>query len=179
MVNMSDKDLQVLIIEDEQLLNEAYARVLASANIALLRAYNGKEALDILKGEKPDIILLDLRMPVMDGIEFLKKLQPKENLPDAKIIVFSNYDDQHEIDEAFALGAMHYMLKAWATPDELVKLIREVDNASQPVASKVLSLNCTRVHTPSFVRSRARENYYRFSGPKVTEYLQLPHLYCR
>jgi len=134
MANMSDKDLQVLIIEDEQLLNEAYARVLTAANIALLRAYNGKEALEILKSEKPDIILLDLRMPVMDGIEFLKKLQPKDNLPDAKIIVFSNYDDQHEIDEAFSLGAMHYMLKAWATPDELVKLIREVDNASQPVS---------------------------------------------
>jgi two-component system response regulator (stage 0 sporulation protein F) len=115
-------------------LNEAYARVLSAANIALLRAYNGKEALDILKTEKPDIILLDLRMPVMDGIEFLKNLKPKENLPEAKIIVFSNYDDQHEIDEAFQLGAMHYMLKAWATPDELVKLIREVDNASQPVA---------------------------------------------
>jgi DNA-binding NarL/FixJ family response regulator len=135
MVNMSDKDLQVLIIEDEQLLNEAYARVLSTAGISLLRAYNGKEALDILKTEKPDIVLLDLRMPVMDGIEFLKKLQPKDNLPNAKIIVFSNYDDQHEIDEAFSLGAMHYMLKAWATPDELVKLIREVDNASQPVAS--------------------------------------------
>lgn len=133
MVNMSDKDLQVLIIEDEQLLNEAYARVLSTANISLLRAYNGKEALEILKTEKPDIILLDLRMPVMDGIEFLKKLRPKEQLPSAKIIVFSNYDDQHEIDEAFSLGAMHYMLKAWATPDELVKLIREVDNASQPV----------------------------------------------
>jgi len=134
MVNMSDKDLQVLIIEDEQLLNEAYARVLSAANIALLRAYNGKEALDVLKNERPDIILLDLRMPVMDGIEFLKELKPKDSLPDTKIIVFSNYDDQHEIDEAFSLGAMHYMLKAWATPDELVKLIREVDNASQPVA---------------------------------------------
>lgn len=134
MVNMSNKELQVLIVEDEQLLNDAYARVLAAANIALLRAYNGKEALEILKDERPDIVLLDLRMPVMDGIEFLKKLKPKENLPDAKIIVFSNYDDQHEIDQAFALGAMHYMLKAWATPDELIKLIREVDNASQPVA---------------------------------------------
>ncbi len=135
MVNMSGKDLQVLIIEDEQLLNEAYARVLSAANISLLRAYNGREALDILKKEKPDIILLDLRMPVMDGIEFLQNLKPKETMPQTKIIVFSNYDDQHEIDEAFSLGAMHYMLKAWATPDELVKLIREVDNASQPVTN--------------------------------------------
>jgi DNA-binding NarL/FixJ family response regulator len=134
MANMSDKDLQVMIVEDEELLNEAYARVLAAANISLLRAYDGKEALEILKTEEPDIILLDLRMPVMDGIEFLKKLQPKAQLPGVKIIVFSNYDDQQEIDEAFALGAMHYMLKAWATPDELVKLVREVDNASHPVA---------------------------------------------
>jgi DNA-binding NarL/FixJ family response regulator len=134
MAKTNDKDLQVLIVEDEQLLNEAYARVLAAANISLLRAYNGKEALDLLTKEKPDIILLDLRMPVMDGIEFLKQLKPKDNYPETKIIVFSNYDDQHEIDEAFSLGAMHYMLKAWATPDELIKLIREVDNASQPAA---------------------------------------------
>lgn len=131
----ADKNLQVMIVEDEMLLNDAYARVLSVANVGLLRAYNGKEALDILKTEKPNIILLDLRMPVMDGIAFLKELKPKENLPDTKIIVFSNYDDQHEIDEAFSLGAMHYMLKAWATPDELVKLIKEVDNSSLPVSS--------------------------------------------
>lgn len=136
MVKAADrsKSLQVLIVEDERLLNEAYARVLSAAKISLARAYNGKEALTLLKKHTPDIILLDLRMPVMDGIEFLKTLKPKENLPDTKIIVFSNYDDQREIDEAFSLGAMHYMLKAWATPDELVRLIREVDNASQPVA---------------------------------------------
>lgn len=127
-----DSNTTVMIIEDELLLNDAYAQVLSAANISLLRAYNGQEALDILSEETPDIILLDLRMPVMDGISFLKKLQPKETMPQTKIIVFSNYDDQREIDQAFALGAMHYMLKAWATPDELIKLIREVDSATQP-----------------------------------------------
>lgn len=127
-----DNDITVMIIEDELLLSDAYAQVLSSANISLLRAYNGQEALDILSEETPDIILLDLRMPVMDGISFLKKLQPKKTMPHTKIIVFSNYDDQREIDQAFALGAMHYMLKAWATPDELIKLIREVDSATQP-----------------------------------------------
>jgi CheY-like chemotaxis protein len=120
-------DLLVLVVEDEKLLNEAYARVLDAAGISLLRAYNGKEALEVLQDDKPNIILLDLRMPVMDGIEFLQKLRPKETMPDTKIVVFSNYDDQREIDEAFSLGAMHYMLKAWATPDELVKLIHEID----------------------------------------------------
>lgn len=127
-----DKELTVMIIEDEMVLNEAYAQVLSSAGIRLMRAYNGQEALDLLQDDTPDIILLDLRMPVMDGISFLKKLDPKSTMPDTKIIVFSNYDDQKEIDEAFSLGAMHYMLKAWATPDELIKLIREVDNSSLP-----------------------------------------------
>lgn len=126
------KDLTVMIIEDERLLNDAYAQVLQSTGIKLLRAYDGQEALDILQNETPDIVLLDLRMPVMDGITFLKKLEPRSTMPDTKIIVFSNYDDQKEIDEAFSLGAMHYMLKAWATPDELIKLIREVNNSSQP-----------------------------------------------
>ncbi len=130
----ADKSLKVLIVEDEMLLNDAYARVLTAADVSLFRAYNGKEALEVLKSETPDIILLDLRMPVMDGIAFLKELKPKETMPNTKIIVFSNYDDQHEIDEAFSLGAMHYMLKAWATPDELVKLIKEVDNSSAPVS---------------------------------------------
>ena len=131
MVKM-DKKITVMIVEDEMLLNDAYAQVLSSANIDLLRAYNGQEALDLLQDNTPEIILLDLRMPIMDGIEFLKKLKPQETMPDTKIIVFSNYDDQKEIDEAFSLGAMHYMLKAWATPDELIKLIRDVEGASRP-----------------------------------------------
>ena len=127
-----DKKLTVMIVEDEALLNDAYAQVLGSANIDLLRAYDWQQALDILENQTPDIILLDLRMPVMDGISFLKKLNPKQTMPETKIIVFSNYDDQKEIDEAFSLGAMHYMLKAWATPDELIRLIQEVNSASQP-----------------------------------------------
>jgi DNA-binding NarL/FixJ family response regulator len=131
---MNSHKLQVMIIEDELLLNEAYARVLNVAKIDLLRAYNGKEALELLKTETPDVILLDLRMPVMDGIAFLRALNPKETMPATKIIVFSNYDNQREIDEAFSLGAMHYMLKAWATPDELVKLIREVSGSSHEMA---------------------------------------------
>ena len=124
--------LKVLIVEDESLLSDAYTQVLTTAGMNVSRAYNGQEALDQLIEATPDIILLDLRMPVMNGIEFLKKLRPQQTMPDVKIIVFSNYDDQREIDEAFSLGAMHYMLKAWASPDELVKLVREVEGSSNP-----------------------------------------------
>lgn len=121
----------VLVVEDEQMLSDVYRRVLESRGMDVASAHNGKEALAIIyEGLQPDIILLDLRMPVMDGIAFLKELQPRTNLPKTKIIVFSNYDNQAEINEAFGLGAIRYMLKAWATPDELVKLIHEVSAAT-------------------------------------------------
>ncbi len=116
---------KVLIIEDEALLNEAYQTILGKEGFELKSAYNGEEALEILLNFTPDIILLDLRMPKMNGIEFLQTYDD-ERKAKSKIIVFSNYDVQKEIDEAFALGATRYMLKAWATPKELVRVVNDL-----------------------------------------------------
>ncbi len=114
---------QILIVEDEALLNEAYETVLTSEGYTVFKAFNGVEALEVLKTEKPDLILLDLRMPKMDGLTFLAELQ-KIDHPDYKIIVFSNYDVQKDIDSSFDLGATHYVLKAYASPKELVRIVR-------------------------------------------------------
>ncbi len=84
---------QILIVEDETLLNEAYETVLKFEGYQVYKAFNGEEALEILKDKTPDLILLDLRMPKMDGLTFLAELQ-KIKHPDYKIIVFSNYDVQ-------------------------------------------------------------------------------------
>jgi CheY-like chemotaxis protein len=115
----------ILIVEDESSLNEAYQVILASAGYDILSAFNGEEALAIVDDVTPDIILLDLRMPVMDGIEFLKNYSAGDNKK-TKVIVFSNYDMQKEIEEAYKLGADKYILKAWASPNELLKLIKDV-----------------------------------------------------
>jgi two-component system, OmpR family, response regulator VicR len=114
---------QILIVEDETLLNEAYETVLKYEGYDVLKAFNGEEALNILENNTPDLILLDLRMPKMDGLTFLSELQ-KRNHPDYKIIVFSNYDVQKDIDSSFDLGATHYVLKAYASPKELVRIVR-------------------------------------------------------
>lgn len=116
----------ILVVEDEQILNEAYQTILDKKGYKVHVAVDGQEALDILKEVKPDLILLDLRMPRMGGIDFLKTYEPARKSSGVKIVVFSNLDSQKEIDEAYSLGADKYMLKAWASPKELVRLVKEM-----------------------------------------------------
>jgi two-component system response regulator VicR len=89
-------------------------------------AHDGQEALDITEKLEPDLILLDLRMPRVSGIQFLQAYNLKEKHPKVKVVVFSNLDTQKEIDEAYSLGAQKYMLKAWASPKELIRLVEEM-----------------------------------------------------
>jgi DNA-binding NarL/FixJ family response regulator len=117
------KTATVLIVEDENMLNEAYQVVLKTAGYNVLTAFDGKEALEVLEKHDADIILLDLRMPVLDGVGFLEAYQLKDRKNPPKVVVFSNFDMQKEIDQAYELGADKYMLKAWASPKELLQLI--------------------------------------------------------
>lgn len=116
----------VLIVEDENMLNEAYQVILNSAGFEVLTAFDGKEALEVLNKKDVDVILLDLRMPVLDGIGFLEAYQLKDRKNPPKVVVFSNFDMQKEIDQAYELGADKYMLKAWASPKELLQLINNI-----------------------------------------------------
>lgn len=122
------KDISVLVVEDEPTLNAAYIRILESAKLQALASFNGEEALARLEEFDPDIILLDLKMPKMSGLEFLATFAKMKPQRKAKVIIFSNYDKQAEIEEAFKLGASKYMLKAWASPKELIKVIEETVN---------------------------------------------------
>jgi CheY-like chemotaxis protein len=122
---------KILIVEDEKLLNEAYELVLTKEGHDVAAAFNGEEALKLFDEHQPDLILLDLRMPRMDGVEFLKNLEKQGKHPDLSVIVFSNYDEQKEIDEAFKHGATRYILKAWSSPKELVKVVQETLNPDE------------------------------------------------
>lgn len=117
----------ILVVEDDQALNDAYQMILRSEHYAVLSASDGAAALSTIErhGSDPDVILLDLRMPVLDGVGFLKAYEPVKH-PDTSIIVFSNYDVHKDIDEAFALGAHRYVLKARATPKDLLHLVEGI-----------------------------------------------------
>lgn len=123
MSKKSSSQKTVLIVEDESILNEAYQIILKSTGYHVIPTFNGQEALEVLEKQHVDVILLDLRMPVLDGIGFLEAYQLHKRQHPPKVIVFSNFDMQKEIDEAYELGADKYMLKAWASPKELLQLI--------------------------------------------------------
>lgn len=116
---------KILIVEDDPDLAEVYSTLLRQANYNVALARNGEEALEQSDVQNPDLILLDLRMPVMTGVEFLRKYNLHSEHPGVKVIVFSNYDLQDEIDDAFKLGASRYVLKAWASPKELLQIVED------------------------------------------------------
>ncbi len=114
---------KILVVEDEQELNEAYELILKSEGHKVVVAHDGEEALSKLKKFEPDLILLDLRMPKINGIEFLEQYQLPAHHPNVRVVVFSNLDAENEINKAYSLGADRYILKAWASPRELIKLV--------------------------------------------------------
>lgn len=116
---------KILIVEDEKSLSDAYELVLKKAGYRTHAASNGEEALAAFDKQEFDLVLLDLRLPKMDGVEFLKRLAPIEKHPKTQIIVFSNYDDQNEVNEAVKYGATRYILKAWSSPSDLLKIVGE------------------------------------------------------
>lgn len=116
---------RVLVVEDEMSLNLAFKIILEAEGHAVRSAFDGQEALDLLEQEEPELILLDLLMPHMGGLEFLRHIDLPKNYPKMKVIVFSNLEMQKDIDEAYKLGADKYILKAWAAPKQLAKLVED------------------------------------------------------
>lgn len=118
---------KILVVEDEKVLNGAYQTILEKTGYDVRAAFDGNEALEILEDYEPDTILLDLKMPNLDGIGFLKKYKEMDLKKRSKIVLFSNFDLQQEIDEAYNLGADKYVLKAWASPKDLLKIVQEIN----------------------------------------------------
>ncbi len=115
---------KVLVVEDDQFLRTAYKNVLDRENFEVKIAEDGEEGLKIANSWKPNIIMLDLLMPGVDGIEFLKRFEAKKH-PKTRVIVFSNLSLTEKVNQAMELGASDFKTKANFTPKEMVALIHE------------------------------------------------------
>jgi CheY-like chemotaxis protein len=113
---------RILIVEDEILLQEVYQLILQAHGYEVTVANNGLEGLKKLESIQPDLILLDIFMPVMDGKEFLRNYDDKK-YPAAKVIVYTNLSDSTTESEMRGLGAHEFVLKASMTPQALADLV--------------------------------------------------------
>ena len=115
---------KILILEDDVFLSKAYVIILSKEGYEVTQFPNGKLGFEATKREKFDLILLDLLMPEVGGLEFLRLFNAKEH-PETKVIVFSNMTSVESVTEATNLGAAKYISKATFSPKEMVELVKE------------------------------------------------------
>lgn len=123
---------KILIVEDEQILVELSAGRFRSEGYQVFTAGDGQQCLEIAAREHPDVILLDVIMPVMNGYEALRRLKADPALADIPVIIFSNLAQEKEIEEGRRLGAADFFVKAKMTPTEYVERVKDLLSRGVP-----------------------------------------------
>lgn len=128
---------KILLVEDSKAIQQMYRNKLTFEQYQVLTADNGMEAIKLLSQEKPDIILLDLMMPIMDGYKVLQVIKTDSRLARIPVLVFSAKGQPEEVEKALNLGALGYIVKATTKPNEVIDKIKSVLNQQQPAEQEV------------------------------------------
>ena len=113
---------RIMIVEDDEDFQMLYGLHLQGQDFDILRAYNGQEAMGLLDKEKPDLIILDMIMPIMDGEEFLKRLRNEKKILDIPVIIASVNDNIPQ--RLFELGNVHTSLRKPFSMDQLLDAVQ-------------------------------------------------------
>lgn len=132
---MAKKKHKILIIEDEEILLDVLKKKLTKEGYEVQVARDGSEGLEKVQQDKPDLILLDIIMPKVDGYEVLEKLNNME-ITDIPIIVISNSGQPVEIEKALSLGAKDYLVKAEFEPKEVLNKVNALLSGKTPAAEE-------------------------------------------
>lgn len=133
---------RILLVEDDPMISEIYERKFSAAGFEVRIAVSGKAVLEILRKELFDLVLLDIVLPEMNGMDILERLRDPKNgySPELKIVMFSNLNEKDDRDKAVALGASGFISKTEFSPTELIaevsRFLRQFEmqkqNAAQP-----------------------------------------------
>lgn len=140
------KEIRVLVVDDQTVVREGLVSILSfQSDIKIIgQAQNGQEAIEIAKQDKPDVILLDLVMPKLDGLESISRL--REVAPAAKILILTGYADAERVFHAIKAGAIGYMLKD-STWEQLLQAIRDVSKGQSYIDSSIAIKVIQELHT--------------------------------
>ncbi len=120
------KHKKILVIEDEKSLGDILSKVLVDEGYTVQLSENGLEGLKKVDSFKPDLILLDILMPKIDGIEFLRILRLEKNKKEIPVILLTNLDGKESIKDAAKYGVSVYFVKANTSLETLKKWIHEM-----------------------------------------------------
>lgn len=123
---MSNSKEKILIVEDDKFLRELISRKLAGRGYEVETAVDGEDGFKKLKKIKPDVVLLDLILPGIDGFEVLSRVKKEKEIENIPIIILSNLGQREDIERGLNLGAIDYLIKAHFTPQEIIEKVKEV-----------------------------------------------------
>lgn len=126
---------RILIVEDDQFLRELIVQKLTKENFDIVEAQDGEEGIKMIQTENPDIVLLDLILPGIDGFEVLSRAKNDPKTAHVPIIILSNLGQEEDVQRGLQLGAVDYMVKAHFTPGEIVERVRSILDKGGTAAS--------------------------------------------
>lgn len=126
MVGSNQTQKRIVIVEDDKFLRDLISQKLSREGFWVHAAENGEDGEKFIYEDNPDVILLDIILPGMDGFEVLERIKKNEKVKNIPVLVLSNLSQKNDIDRAKELGAEDFMVKSNFTPGEISKKIKDI-----------------------------------------------------
>ncbi len=118
--------IKILVVEDDKFLRELITQKLSREGYDVREAVDGEDGVKKVKESKPDIILLDLILPGIDGFEVLAKIKEDSELADVPVVILSNLGQRDDVERGLKLGAVDFLIKAHFTPGEIIEKVQKI-----------------------------------------------------
>lgn len=125
------KNYKILLVDDDKFLLDMYSNKFTKDGFEVKTALSGQDALDKLKDFNPDIVMADIVMPGMDGLELMENIKKDNLVPEAILIMLTNQGDSYDIEKAKSLKLHGYIVKATSIPSEVVSEVLKIIEANK------------------------------------------------
>lgn len=129
---MNPQGKKILLVEDEQFIRDLYTRELTKSGFQVTSAQDGQSGLDQLKQQAFEVLLLDIMLPGMNGLQLLREFKTQNPTSTMITILLTNLGQEAVIKEGFELGAQAYLIKASYTPEQVVNEVKSILSGGQP-----------------------------------------------
>ncbi len=117
---------KLLIVEDDPLMSRMYEKIFTFEGFEVILAGNGEEGLELVKKERPNLILLDIMMPKMNGLQVLEKIKIDPDTKSIPVVMLTNLAGQQDAENALTKGAVKYIVKSEYDPKQVTNMVKEI-----------------------------------------------------